>query len=129
MQSNANKLTVEQCKDAGLALVLVGLICYQFWPWPLIMLLTVIFLLAAMTFPPVFRPFAKVWFALSFLLGTIVSRIILTVLFLVMVLPVGLIRRAMGKDAMKIKSWKKGDDSVFHLRDHDFSAQDLENPY
>ncbi len=129
MKSNDHKLAPEQCKDSGLALVLLGLICYQFWPRPLIMLLTIIFLLAAMTYPPVFRPFAKFWFALSSLLGAVVSKILLTMIFIVLVLPVGLMRRAMGKDAMKLRDWKKNSASVFRIRDHTCSAQDLENPY
>lgn len=129
MHDDHNKMTPEKCKDAGLALVLIGLICYQFWQSSLIMLLTIIFLLAAMTYPPIFWPFAKVWFALSTLLGTVISKIFLTVLFIIMVLPVGLVRRAMGKDVMQVKSWKKSNDSVFRVRDHDFSAQDLEHPY
>ncbi len=61
--------------------------------------------------------------------NTMISKILLTVLFIAMVLPVGLIRRAMGKDVMQIKRWKKDRDSVFRIRNHDFSAQDLEHPY
>lgn len=129
MLDDCNKLTSEKCKDAGLALVLIGLIYYQLWPSPLIMLLTIIILLAAMTYPPIFQPFAKFWFALSALLGTVVSKIFLTGLFLVLVLPVGLVRRAMGKDVMQLKSWQDGSGSVFRVRDHDFTAQDLEHPY
>ncbi len=46
-----------------------------------------------------------------------------------LVLPVGLVRRLLGKDSMRIKSWKKGKESVFRVRDHRFSAKDLEHPY
>ncbi|MFA5516556.1 MAG: hypothetical protein WDA20_09745 [Desulfuromonadales bacterium] len=129
MLDKHNELTAEKCKDAGLALVLLGLICYHFWPSPLIMLSTIVLLLAAMTWPLIFWPFAKFWFALSSLLGAVVSKILLTVLFILLVLPVGLIRRAAGKDAMRKKSWKQGNGSVFRLREHDFSARDLEHPY
>ena len=129
MQAEHQKLTVEQCKDSGLALVLICLICYQVWKLPILMLLAIVFLLVAMTYPPVFRPFARLWFGLSTALGTVVSKIILAVLFYGLVLPVGLVRRAMGKDAMRIKSWKKGKGSVFRVRDHRFAAKDLEHPY
>jgi hypothetical protein len=129
MHEDHNQMSSEKCKDAGLALVLIGLICYQFWPLPLIMLLAITCLLVAMTCPLIFRPFAKLWFALSELLGTVVSKILLSVLFIALVLPVGLVRRAIGKDAMKLRSWKKNSDSVFRTRDHEFTAQDLEHPY
>ena len=93
------------------------------------MLLAVIFLVAAMTYPVIFQPFARLWFGLSTAVGTVVSKIILTVLFLGLVFPISLVRRAMGKDAMRLKGWKKGNESVFRVREHRFEAEDLEHPY
>ena len=122
-------ITVEKCKDSGLALVLISLICYQVWKLESFILLAIIFLVVAMTYPLIFQPFARFWFALSTALGTVVSKIILSVLFFVIVLPIGLVRRALGKDSMRIKSWKKGKESVFRTRDHRFTAKDLEHPY
>jgi hypothetical protein len=87
------------------------------------------FLLIAMTYPPIFRPFALCWFALSTLLGAVVSRIILALFFFVLVLPVGVTRRLFGKDAMRLNCWKKGAESVFRVRNHKFVAKDLEPPY
>ena len=122
-------ITVEKCKDSGLALVLISLICYQVWKLEIFIILAIIFLVVTMTYPLIFQPFARFWFALSIALGTVVSKIILTVLFFVIVLPIGLIRRALGKDAMQMKSWKKGKESVFRTRQHQFTAKDLEHPY
>ena len=129
MKSEKKKLTVENCKDSGLALVLISLICYQAWKLEIFILAAFIFLIVAMTYPLIFQPFARFWFALSTALGTVVSKIILTVLFFVIVLPIGLIRRVMGKDSMKIKDWKKGAGSVFRTREHRFVSKDLEHPY
>ena len=122
-------LTVEKCKDAGLALVLICLLCYQAWRFQLLMLLAIIFLLAAMTYPLVFKPFARLWFALSTVLGTIASKVLLTLLFFVLVFPIGLVRRWLGKDSMRFTLWKKGNESVFRVREHRFKAKDLEYPY
>jgi len=129
MQPDHKKLTVENCKDAGLALVLICLICYQVWKLEIFILLAIIFLVVAMTYPLIYQPFARFWFALSTALGTVVSKIILTILFFVIVLPIGLIRRLLGKDSMKIKIWKKGEGSVFREREHRFAAKDMEHPY
>jgi hypothetical protein len=129
MKSDKKTLSVEKCKDAGLALVLICLICYQVWKLPLLMLSAIIFLIIAMTYPPVFKPFAIFWFAVSTALGTVVSKILLAILFFAMVLPVGLVRRLIGKDSMRLKCWKKGTDSVFQVRDHRFTAEDLKHPY
>ena len=122
-------ITVDKCKDSGLALVLISLICYQVWKLESLILLAIIFLVVAMTYPLIFQPFARFWFALSIALGTVVSKIILSVLFFVIVLPIGLVRRAMGKDAMRMKCWKKGTESVFRVREHRFSAKDMDHPY
>lgn len=128
MQSD-KKITAEQCKDSGLALVLICLICFQFFKLQPLLLLAIIFLVITMTYPPVFKPFARLWFALSTALGTVVSKLILALLFFLLVMPIGLLRRAMGKDSMQLKEWKKGDGSVFRKRDHRFVADDLDHPY
>jgi multisubunit Na+/H+ antiporter MnhG subunit len=129
MPSDDNKLTAEKCKDSGLALVLISLLCYQAWKQPFFLDLAILLLLVVMTYPVLFRPFAHFWFGLSTLLGTVASKVLLSVLFYVLVLPVGLVRRALGKDSMRMKSWKKGKESVFRVREHRFAAEDLEHPY
>jgi hypothetical protein len=129
MKSDTKKITVEQCKDSGLALVLICLICFFVWDRPFLLILATVFLVVAMTYPLIYQPFARLWFGLSTALGTVVSKIILAVLFYGLVLPVGLVRRAMGKDAMQVKAWRQGNKTVFRVRDHRFEAKDLEHPY
>ena len=129
MKFDLKSITVEKCKDSGLALVLISLICYQVWKLEIFILAAIVILVAAMTYPLIFQPFARFWFALSIALGTVVSKIILTVLFFVIVLPIGLIRRAMGKDSMQMNNWKKGKESVFRVRKHIYSAKDMEHPF
>jgi len=129
MKHEHKNISKEMCKDSGLALVLICMICFQVWKHQFLILLAIAFLLVAMTYPPIFKPFARLWFGLSTALGTVVSRIILTIVFFTVVLPVGLMRRMLGKDAMKIKRWKKNNTSVFRRREHRFAAKDLEHPY
>lgn len=129
MQTEKKTISVEKCKDSGLALVLVCLICFLAWKQPFFLLSAIGLLLVAMTYPPIFKPFARLWFALSMALGAIVSRIILTAIFFLIVCPVALLRRLMGKDPMQVKSWKKGRDSIFRRRDHRYGLKDLEHPY
>lgn len=123
------KVSTTQCKDAGLALVLICLILALLNTWRYFLPLGVAFLVVSMTVPDLFRPFAKFWFGFSHALGTVVSRVLLSVLFYLMVTPVGIIRRVLGKDAMQLKKWKQDQASVFHDRDHQFTAKDLDHPY
>jgi multisubunit Na+/H+ antiporter MnhG subunit len=69
------------------------------------------------------------WFGLSHLLGAVVSRIILTLLFFLLVTPVGLVRRWVGADSLQLKKWKKDRGSVFVVREGTILPKDLENPY
>lgn len=129
MISLKTSLSVEKCKDSGLALVLISLVCYQVWKEPALIIIAIVLLLAAMTYPRIFKPFAVCWFALSAALGAVTSKIILTVLYVVLVVPVGLLRRMLGKDSMQLNNWKIGEASVFRVREHKFTGKNLEHPY
>ena len=122
-------VSTTQSKDAGLALVLISLVLAIAVSPRYFLPLGTALLVVTMTAPGLFKPFAKCWFGLSHALGTVVSRILLTILFFIMVVPVGLVRRALGKDAMQLKKWKQAKTSVFHDRDHLFTRQDLDHPY
>jgi uncharacterized membrane protein YgdD (TMEM256/DUF423 family) len=86
-------------------------------------------LVLVMTWPAAFSPLAKVWFGLSHFLGSIVSRILLTVVFFLIVTPVGLVRKVLGADPMLCRAWRKGDDSVLVERKHQYVREDLKKPY
>lgn len=123
------KVSDEQCKDSGLALVLIALILSMVFSPHYLLPIGIGLLVVTMSVPTLFRPFARIWFGFSHALGTLVSRILLTLLFYGLVTPVGFIRRLLGKDSMQLKKWKNGKVSVFHDRDHLFTRQDLDNPY
>jgi hypothetical protein len=53
--------------------------------------------------PPLFRRVYRLWLAFSIVLGFFVSRILLTLIFFLLITPVGLIMRATGKDPMERK--------------------------
>ncbi len=122
-------ISKEQARDTGLALVLILLIVtYVKYRYGLILAAGAVLVLA-MTWPALFRPLAIVWFGFSHFLGTIVSRVILSLVFFLIVTPVGLIRKAFGSDPMKTGLWKKGEESVLVERDHRYTKEDLEKPY
>ena len=120
---------IDQAKDTGLAMVLILLIVqYVKHPGWLIMA-TMAVLVLVMTWPAVFSPLARFWFGLSHFLGTIVSKIILSIVFFLIVTPIGLIRKAFGADRMKSGLWNKGNDSVLVERNHSYTKADIEKPY
>ena len=118
-----------QARDTGLALVLICLLVAWFAERREALALGIVLLILDMTWPSAFKPAAKLWFGLSHLLGTVMSKLLLGLVFYLLVTPVGLFRRALGKDSMQVSGFGKGQDSVFRVRDHRFSSKDIETPY
>lgn len=67
------------------------------------------------------------WWKLAHILGWINTRILLSVVFYVILLPMAMLSRIFTRDPLKIK-WRKHD-STFVIRDHLYSRSDLENPW
>ena len=82
-----------------------------------------------MTFPQLYRPVAVLWLGLSHLLGTVVSKVLLTLVFFGVVTPIGLARKLLGIDSLKLKDFKSGENSVMVIRNHIFTGKDIEKPY
>lgn len=124
-----NTISPDQCKDTGLALILILLLFAWGNRSSLLIGSAIAALILTMTAPKLFTPLARVWFAFSHFLGEIVSRMLLTIVFFTIVTPVAFVRRLSGKDAMALNQWKKGKQSTFVQRDHIVTAADLEKPF
>jgi uncharacterized membrane protein YidH (DUF202 family) len=122
-------VTPDQSKDTGMAMVLIGLILALITGRKLYMGLAAVLLLIDMVRPGVYRPLAKIWYGLARLLGAFMSRIMFGLVYFIMVVPIGLVRKLMGKDALQMKKWKTGRESVLRVRDHQYTATDVAHPY
>ena len=118
-----------QARDTGLAVTLILLIALYFTTKTWLSIIAICVLVMCMTWPKFFAPLAPIWFGFSHILGNVVSKILLTLVFIIVVSPVGLIRRLLGYDSMRIKNWKDGQTSVFVDRGHCYTSKDLETPY
>jgi len=123
------KITKDQSRDTGMAMVLLALLLGFLTDTPGFFPIATVLLVITMAVPAVYRPIAFVWLGLSHFLGTIVSRILLTTVFFVVVLPVGLLRRAMGKDSLQLTKFRRGTESVMRVRDHMYVPSDIDKPY
>ena len=123
------KINLDQAKDTGLAIILILLIIEYVKRPGWLTLCTMAVLVLTMTYPAALKPLGRIWFGFSHILGTIVSKIILSLVFFLIVTPIGLVRRISGADPMRNKLWKKGDDSVLVTRDHLYSSEDIQKPY
>jgi uncharacterized membrane protein YgdD (TMEM256/DUF423 family) len=129
MVMSTNKITQHQAKDTGMAMVLICLLIMFISGQDFLLVPAIALLVLTMTWTAFFKPVAKLWFGLSHFLGSIVSKILLSVLFFAIVTPIGLVRRLAGADSLKLKEWGKGTKSSFTDRNQTYSAEDLERPY
>jgi hypothetical protein len=123
------KNDTDQARDTGLALVLILLLILLKQQQNNLILLPIFVLILTMLWPGLFRLPARLWFGLSELMGTISSKILLSIVFVLVLIPMAVLRQIGGADPMKRQLWKKNQDSVFLKRNHEFSASDLEKPY
>ena len=121
--------TKEQAKDTGMALVLAVLLLWLFRHRDVYVAVAVTVHLLTMVVPQLFRPVAVIWFGLSHVMGTVASRVILTIIFFGVVTPVALWRRVSGADSLMLRAFKAGSGSVMKQRNHTFVSADLEQPY
>ncbi|MBI5660765.1 MAG: ECF transporter S component [Ignavibacterium album] len=61
-----------------------------------------IFIILSYIAIPLLRPFHKLWIGLSLVLGFVMSRVILTILFYFVVTPIGLLAKLVGKKFMPL---------------------------
>lgn len=123
------RISSKQAKDTGMAMVLLLLLIGLLTERVVFFKVAVPVLVVNMIWPMAFYPIAVVWLGLSHIIGTIVSKILLTVVFFVIVVPVAVVRRLMSKDSLQLRKFKKGTESVMKMRDHVFASVDIEKPY
>ena len=129
MELFKTKITKDQSKDTGMAMVLVLLLLYLSLKQNGFLVGAIAALVIDMTVPQLYRPVASVWLGVSHLLGIVVSKVILSVVFFCVVTPVGVVRRLSGKDSLRMKTFKASDKSVMKVRNHTFVPADMEKPY
>jgi hypothetical protein len=122
-------ITKDQSKDSGMAAVLILLLIGLFTKDYIYFKIATGALFMDMIFPMFFYPFAVFWLGISGIMGSIFSKVLLFVIYSIIVLPVALSRRLLGKDPLLLKGFKRSNESVMRSRDHVYEASDLEKPF
>jgi len=122
-------ISTKQASDTGMAVVLLLLLIGFFSNNNLYYKVAIPVLVVNMTFPKFYYPFAFVWLGISQLLGTFMSKIIISLIYIIMVIPTGVFRKLLGKDTLQLSNFKKDKKSVMRPRNHTFVSKDIENPY
>lgn len=98
----------------------------QNWPiWPFIVM--AVFWLIALALPQVLAPLNTAWLKFGSVMGWINSRIILGIMFYLIIFPIGLILKLLGKDSMSRKWIKESKTYRRNVKPRDKSH--LEKPF
>ncbi len=130
MTINYKNLTKNQSVDTGMAFVLICLLLANFFfKITVLNYIAILILLITMSIPVILKPIAFLWFNFSHYLGNVVSTILLTTIFFVIVTPVGMFVRLLKKDPLALKAFKQNTDSILKIRNYLFTKKDLKHPY
>ncbi len=112
-----------------MALVLLLLIAGFLKKDPFFFKPALLVLILNMVIPGIFKPVAVVWLAFSHILGSVTSKILLTLIFFFVVTPVGLLMRLSGRDVLKLKEFKQGNQSIMQVRNIMFTRKEIDKPF
>jgi hypothetical protein len=118
-------ITKEQNREFGMVMIIITtFIAFYFKKFAYIKI-TFFVTAIALLFPIILYPLAVCWFTIGKYLGIVSSAILLSLVFIIFVIPVGLIRKMGGYDDLKLKQFKKSDQSVMYDRSHLYVDEDL----
>jgi len=130
MMNHFKKITHLEATNTGMALVLICLLLGNvFLSIQILNIWAIGILIITMGIPSTLKPVALIWINASHFLGSVVSKLLLTSIFLIIVVPIGLIIRLFRTDYLKLTAFKQSTSSVFTVRNHLFTKHDLEHPY
>lgn len=122
-------LSMAQLYGSGLAFILILLILFVFSKINLLLYGAIAVTILLMISPAPFKYFAYIWLAFGELLGLVIGRLILSVIYSVLVVPIGLLKRKSLRSNMHLSLFKKDTNSVFKERNHTFSENDFYKPF
>lgn len=99
----------KKLREFGLVVggVFSGLGLFLWWrgrgAYPYFLFPGLVLMITGAIFPGILRPLQKAWMTLAILMGWVMTRVIMTVLFFLVITPIGLILRLTGKDLLDQK--------------------------
>lgn len=112
----------------GVVLILIALLLWYLGKTSFIYFSIIggLFVILAFIAIPVLRPFHKLWMMLALMMGFVMSRVILTILYSIVLTPIGLFAKLVGKKFMPLgfdkkasTYWEKRENPVKQQIDYD----------
>ena len=116
----------DKAKSLETLLVLVGALIVTFWitQKKIFLLLALILILIGVTSSFLTGKISWAWLKFAELLGSVMSKVILSIIYFIFLVPIALLYQLSKKDHLSLKR-KKG--SYYINRNHTYFSKDLEN--
>ncbi|MGI9087949.1 MAG: SxtJ family membrane protein [Chthoniobacterales bacterium] len=115
----------------GSAFLLLGALLawrHRFGSWT-ILILGAVLIFAALVLPRALKLLHRIWMTLALTLGFVMTQVILTVIFFLVVTPIGLLQRLFGKSSLDL-AFRTGAESYWETRaQREFTAADYEKQF
>ena len=120
------KIEKNKSKSLETILVLVGILIILFWIYhkKIFLLASLLLILIATTSDFLTKKISFLWLKFSETIGKIMSKVMLSVVYIVILVPIAFLFRLTGKDQLQMKKKK---DSYYFGRDHLYTKNDIEN--
>jgi hypothetical protein len=114
----------EKILEAILVITTGMLVIYLFTHRPVFLYIAVATGAVGILIKPLAGWIAFLWYKTGDLLGNVVSKAILTLVFFLLLVPIAFIYRLFHRDPLRLK---KTDGSNWSVREHDYTGNDLKN--
>ncbi len=92
------------------------------------LIIAAFFIILGAIVPLLLKPIYLIWMTFAAIIGWVMTRVILSVVFYFIITPIGILTRILGKDFLALKKVKS--DSYWNSRDSDYETnQDYEKQY
>lgn len=115
-------------RDTGLLAALVLLVAYLRFHDTRLVFAAAACILCVLFVPALVRPLAWVWLQLTKVLAAVMNPVFFGLMFFIVIVPMGLVRRFLGRDSLQLRSGRNAR-SMFHERSGAFSVSDMRTPF
>ena len=117
----------EKKYETILAIVLGLLVIWIFTNAKALVIISAVLAFIGLMIPMVSGWITWLWLKISHVMGWVMSKVIMSIVFYLVLFPISLLARLSNKDQLKLK--KSNEQSYYSTRNHRYSPEELENPW
>ena len=112
-----------------LILIVMLLFCKEKQSYDILMIVGIILCVTSLILPVILQPFYFVWMTFAVIMGWIMTRVILSLVFYGIITPIGLFSRLVGKEFLNLKLNKTENTYWNHRRKHSLKKANYEKQF